>query len=126
MDRKYYLFGLIGCFIAIAAIWHLAHESKISELKSNPQRYDGSLVTVEGRVDRSAGLLGLGIYTITDSTGETILVVTDTGIPNTGSSISAAGIFKQIIAVDNLKYYVILQSKNISIETVKAILRLFT
>lgn len=125
MARRFYLFALLGCLVLVAAVWHFTHEGKISELKSDPQKYDGYLVTVEGRVDRSAGFLGLGIYSITDSAGETVLVVTDGGIPNSGTSTSVEGIFKQVIAIDNLKYYVILQSKNLNFETVKAVVRLF-
>jgi len=54
------------------------------DLLSEPGRYDGRKVRVEGRVGRSAGVLGRGAYQVDDGTGSLPVVSKQFGVPPHG------------------------------------------
>jgi hypothetical protein len=83
------LFVLSGC----------ASVTPIGQLLSDPARYNGKTVKVEGQVKGALGGLGLGAYEVKDDTG-TIPVVSQRGDPPpTGSKIGVKGKFQALITL---------------------------
>jgi hypothetical protein len=64
--------------------------TKIGRILDDPGRYRNRSVRVEGTVTKSAGLLGTGGYEVQDNTGK-IYVISQTGVPRTGSRVSVNG-----------------------------------
>jgi hypothetical protein len=83
------LFVLSGC----------ASVTPIGQLLSDPARYNGKTVKVEGQVKGALGGLGIGAYEVTDNTG-TIPVVSQRGDPPpTGSKIGVKGKFQALVTL---------------------------
>ncbi len=70
----------------------------IGRLNADTYNYDGKLVRVEGTVDGNVGILGVGGYTLTDSTGSVFVIGID-GIPPKGENVAIYGLFKQAFVV---------------------------
>jgi hypothetical protein len=82
----------------------------IKQLLTQPARYDGTVVKVEGRVSGSAGVLGFGVYVLQqEGTADTVLVISHGGIPPTGVAIKVTGKFKQAVSFGIHQYAVIFQ-----------------
>ena len=62
----------------------------IARINADPSRYYNRTVRVDGRVVTSVGLLGTGGYQLDDGTG-TIYVVSQTGVPSSGSRVAVTG-----------------------------------
>ena len=83
------LFLLAGC----------ASVTPIGDLVSDPSRYNGKTVRIEGEVKGAVGGLGLGAYEVKDKTG-TIPVVSQKGDPPpTGSKIGVKGKFQALLTL---------------------------
>lgn len=83
---------------------------EIGLLTNDTYRYDGQLVRVEGIVEGNAGLLGVGGYTLTDSSGSVFVVGLD-GIPARGEQIAIYGTFRQAFVIGDTDYSVIVASR---------------
>ena len=86
---------------AILFAWALAgcaSTVKISELLAQPSRYDGETVQVQGRVTRSAGVLGIGGYEVDDGTGQIVVIAQGTGVPSQGSDTKVKGRFQPVFS----------------------------
>jgi hypothetical protein len=76
-----------------------ASATPIGDLLSNPSRYDGKTVRVEGEVTEAAGGVGLGAYAVRDNTG-TLPVVSDRGgAPRTGARVGVKGRFQALLTI---------------------------
>ena len=84
---------------------------RISELLAEPARYDGREVQVEGRVTRSAGILGVGGYEIDDGTGQIVVIAQGTGVPAQGSDTKVKGTFEPIFSFGGRSVAAILQGQ---------------
>jgi hypothetical protein len=84
---------------------------RISELLAEPSRYDGREVQVEGRVTRSAGVLGVGGYEVDDGTGQIIVIAQGTGVPAQGSQTKVKGTFEPIFSFGGRSVAAILQGQ---------------
>ena len=62
----------------------------IGRINADPSRYQNRVVTVNGTVTNSVGLLGKGGYQIEDSTGR-IIVISGKGVPSRGSKVTVTG-----------------------------------
>ena len=83
------LFVLTGC----------AGVTPIGQLLSDPARYNGKVVKIEGQVQGAVGGLGVGAYEVKDDTG-TIPVVSQRGDPPpTGSKIGVQGRFQALVTL---------------------------
>jgi hypothetical protein len=83
------LFVLSGC----------ASVTPIGQLLSDPARYNGKTVKIEGQVKGALGGLGVGAYEVKDDTG-TIPVVSQRGDPPpTGSKIGVKGKFQALVTL---------------------------
>jgi hypothetical protein len=84
---------------------------RISELLAEPARYDGREVQVEGRVTRSAGILGVGGYELDDGTGQIVVIAQGTGVPAQGSQTKVKGTFEPIFSFGGRSVAAILQGQ---------------
>jgi hypothetical protein len=75
-----------------------ASTTPIRRLLDEPQRYEGRTVRVEGRVTRSAGLLGVGAYEIDDGTGRIVVIAQGRGVPAQGANTRAKGTFRSVFS----------------------------
>ena len=83
------LFVLTGC----------ASVTPIGQLLSDPARYNGKTVKIEGQVKGALGGLGLGAYEVRDSTGSIPVVSQRGDPPPTGSKIGVKGKFQALITL---------------------------
>jgi hypothetical protein len=94
--RSSSLVPLVGALLVLAGC---ASVTPIGELRSDPSRYDGKTVRIEGRVRGSIGGLGVGAYEVQDETG-TLPVLSETGDPPpTGSKIGVKGRFQALLTL---------------------------
>jgi len=83
------LFVLAGC----------ASVTPINQLLSDPSRYDGKTVRVQGTVKGAVGGLGVGAYEIKDNTGS-LTVVSDKGDPpRSGANLGVKGKFQALLSL---------------------------
>jgi len=64
---------------------------RIADISSNPGRFYDKEVTVAGRVVRSYGAVGAGVYEIDDGTGKLWIATEKYGVPNKDSYIGVTG-----------------------------------
>lgn len=62
----------------------------IGDVIADPGRYGEQTVELEGEVTNAVGLLSLGVFTLSDSTGE-ISVLTGKGLPAVGARLKVRG-----------------------------------
>lgn len=115
---------LAGVVLLAVAWWQSISDASITRLREDPQEFDGQRLVVTGVVGRSAGLVGFGIYSLSDDAGSVVYVVTDKGLPESGKTVTAEGLFKQVVAYNDSAYYVLLESENVDIETIKSLIKL--
>jgi outer membrane lipoprotein-sorting protein len=67
-------------------------QEKISTILQNPEKYEGKIVTIKGKVTEimSIPLISQGFYKVEDNTG-TIWVVTKSGTPSKGKEVTITG-----------------------------------
>ena len=70
----------------------------IGDLLSNPARYDGKTVKIEGEVREAVGGMGLGAFQVRDNTG-TIPVLSQSSPPPTGARIGVKGRFESLFTI---------------------------
>jgi len=80
----------------------------ISHVLANSDSLDGTVVTVRGVVEKRAGILGAGAYTLSDA-GENILIVTKDGMPAMGETLTVTGTFHQAFELMSKDQVVILE-----------------
>jgi hypothetical protein len=89
---------------AVALLALLAFEAgcdstRISDITSNPGRYQGKSVTVAGEVTQSFALLGMGAYQINDGTGSLWVISTGSGVPGKGIRVEVTGQFQSGVTI---------------------------
>ena len=79
--------------------------TKIDELLSNPDRYDGEEVKVRGTVRNTVSIpfLEVRIYNVQDNTGE-VVVLTSGALPNRGDKITVHGTFSTLGSVNGRSF----------------------
>lgn len=82
-------FGLGGCRGSL----------EIGQLLDDPGYYDGRKVRVVGEVTDAAGLLGRGVYRLSDGTGELVVLSEEGGVPRAGARVRVDGWFQQVLTV---------------------------
>ena len=66
-------------------------QRKIAEINRDPGRYYNKEVTVVGRVTRSYGALGKGVYEIDDGTGRIWVMTEKYGVPGKDAYVGVSG-----------------------------------
>ncbi|HNX50408.1 MAG TPA: hypothetical protein PLS53_07670 [Thermoanaerobaculaceae bacterium] len=72
--------------------------TKIGDLKANPGKYEGKVVTISGTVTASANVLFVKGFWVEDGSGK-ILVVPKAGVPQEGEKVTVKGKVEQILAI---------------------------
>lgn len=70
----------------------------IGELKANPGKYEGKVVTIKGTVTASANIVFIKGFWIEDGTGK-ILVSPKGAVPKEGEVVTVKGRLDQLVAV---------------------------
>ncbi len=81
---------------------------QIGEVVADPGRYGEMVLELEGEASGGMGLLSIGIYTLSDSTGE-ITVLTSQGLPADGTHLTVRGSVMSGVTIGGTHYGVSLQ-----------------
>ena len=76
-----------------------ASVTPIGNLLSNPAKYNGKTVKVEGEVTQSVGAIVAGGYEIKDNTGQLTVVSEGASPPPEGVKIGVKGIFQSLLTL---------------------------
>jgi len=76
-----------------------ASVTPIGDLLSNPAKYNGKTVKVEGEVTKSVGAIVAGGYEIKDNTGQLTVVSEGASPPPEGVKIGVKGIFQSLLTL---------------------------
>jgi hypothetical protein len=76
---------------------------RIGRILDEPTHYRNRTVRVDGRVDGSFGALATGVYRVNDGTG-TIYVLSNSGVPRSGTSVTVKGRVQSGITVGSHSY----------------------
>lgn len=109
-DRFRARIGLL--LVAVAALAGCRSITQIGDLLSDPGRYDGRKVRVEGEVGPSAGLLGRGAYRIDDGTGSLPVVSKEYGVPPQKAHVTVEGIFHALFTLGSKSVAVLEQTRS--------------
>lgn len=84
---------LLGVSIALLslALTGCPERIRIGDIQNDPGRYYNKEVTVAGRVVRSYGALGQGVYEIDDGTGTLWVATEKYGVPSKDTYIGVTG-----------------------------------
>ena len=86
-----------------------ARVAQIQSILSNPQAYEGKVVTIEGEVtDRTSFFNVIKFYKVKDKTGE-IIVVTKKTLPALKSILRVKGRIDEVFPIGDLKLLVFLE-----------------
>lgn len=76
-----------------------ASVTPIGNLLSNPAKYNGKTVKVEGDVSRSVGVVVAGAYQVRDNTGALTVVSEGNSPPPDGVKIGVKGVFQSLLTL---------------------------
>jgi hypothetical protein len=84
---------LLGVSLALLslALTGCPERIRIGDLERDPGRYSNREVTVAGRVTRSYGAAGAGIYEVDDGTGKIWVATEKYGVPSKDTYIGVTG-----------------------------------
>lgn len=75
----------------------------IGDVVADPARYGEQTLELKGEVSGGMGLLSVGIFTLSDATGE-ITVLTGKGLPAAGSTVIVRGQVQSGITIGGVHY----------------------
>ena len=81
-------------------------KTKIGDIREDPRKYDGKLVTVAGTVKEATNLGFLKFYVLDDGTGE-IHIVTEKPLPKKGVEVRARGTVNEELSIGSSSLIVI-------------------
>lgn len=84
--------------VAVLAVAAAACTTPIGELRSDPRKYEGKVVTIEGTVTASANILFIKGFWIEDATGK-IFVSPRGAVPKEGEVVRVRGRLEQLAAL---------------------------
>jgi hypothetical protein len=90
---------LVPFATALLLLAGCASVTPIGDLLSNPSKYNGKTVKVEGDVTRSVGAIVAGAYEIKDNTGQLTVVSEGNSPPPQGVKIGVKGIFQSLVTL---------------------------
>jgi hypothetical protein len=96
------------CFASLTACGSKHVSIPISDVVNDPGRYGEMALELEGEASGGMGLLSIGIYTLTDSTGA-ITVLTSKGLPPDGTHLVVRGSVMSGVTIGGTNYGVSLQ-----------------
>lgn len=100
--------GLVLLIILVDAGCTKSVSLPIGDVIADPGRYGEQPVELQGEVTDAVGLLSLGVFTLSDSTGE-INVLTGKGLPAVGTRLKVRGDVLSGITLGGTRYGTSLQ-----------------
>ncbi len=97
--------------LALAACASQSVSLTIGEVINDPGRYGEQPVELEGEVTDAVGLLSVGVFTLSDSSGE-ISVLTGKGLPAVGARLKVRGEVLSGITLGGTRYGTSLQEES--------------
>lgn len=97
-------------FLSIVACGSKTVTLPIGDVVADPGRYGEVPLELEGVASGGMGLLSVGIFTLTDSSGE-ITVLTSKGLPPDGTKLTVRGTVMSGVTIGGTNYGVSLQEK---------------
>lgn len=84
-------------------------QEKISTILQNPEKYEGKIVTIKGKVTEvmSIPIISQGFYKVEDNTG-TIWVVTKSGAPSKGKEVTVTGKVETAFKINEQSFGIII------------------
>lgn len=90
MKRTKIFLGVSIAFLSLA-LTGCPERIKIGDISNDPGRYYDKEVTVAGRVVRSYGAVGAGVYEIDDGTGKLWIATEKYGVPSKDTYVGVTG-----------------------------------
>ncbi len=90
MNRNRLLLGVCVALMSVA-LTGCPERKKISDITRDPGRYQDKEVTIVGRVTRSYGAMGYGIFEVDDGTGRMWVATDKYGVPSRDAVIGVSG-----------------------------------
>lgn len=87
LRQAFFLSAILAATLALTAC---PNKTTISDITSDPGKYQNKEIGLIGTVTDSYGVLGNGFYELDDGTGR-IWVVTSRGVPSRGSQVGVSG-----------------------------------
>jgi hypothetical protein len=110
MMRKRARVVLSACIILLAmTLTGCPPRKSIDEITSDPGRFYDKEVTIAGRVGRSFGALGRGIFEVDDGTGRMWVLSEQYGVPSEGAQIAVTGRLIQGVTFAGRNYVTVLR-----------------
>jgi DNA/RNA endonuclease YhcR with UshA esterase domain len=84
--------GLITAICILGLLLTACERQKISDITTDPGRFNGKDVTVAGKVTSlSVGAINMGLYEIDDGTGKLVVISETRGAPAQGATVGVKG-----------------------------------
>ena len=90
---------LVPLAISLLLLAGCASVTPIGDLLSNPGKYNGKTVKVEGEVTRSVGAIVAGAYEVKDNTGQLTVLSEGNSPPPQGVKIGVKGKFQSLVTL---------------------------
>lgn len=103
--------ALLAILLAAAGCSPKSVSLPIGDVIGDPGRYGETTVELEGEVTDAVGLLSLGVFTLSDSSGE-ISVLTGKGLPAVGARLKVRGEVLSGITIGGAHYGTSLQEES--------------
>lgn len=107
--NRFAIIAVLSLF-SIAACGSKPVTLAIGDVVADPGRYGEVPLELEGVATGGMGLLSVGIFTLTDSSGE-ITVLTSTGLPPDGTELIVRGTVMSGVTIGGTNYGVSLQEE---------------
>jgi hypothetical protein len=83
--------------------------TSIAHINKDPGHYAGKEITIAGRVSRSVGAMGDGIFQIDDGSGRMWVYSQGLGVPGSGSKVAISGHIQQGFSFGGHSFAVVLK-----------------
>jgi hypothetical protein len=83
--------------------------TSIGHITKNPGNFAGREITIAGRVKRSVGAIGNGIFQIDDGSGRIWVYSQGLGVPSSGSKAAITGYIQQGISFGGRSFAVVMK-----------------
>jgi hypothetical protein len=99
--------------VAVFSLFLAACErDKISDINADPGRFRGKEVQVAGEVTQSIGVLGKGVYQVSDGTGSLWIYSDTLGVPTKGARVGVRGTVVPTFTFLGVNYATVMRESN--------------
>ena len=112
---KNFVFGLIIAAAALTGACASMGERSISEVQTNPGKFQDKTVTVEGVVTTSFGipLVPLKVFRVSDGSAEMLVISDDSRIPGKNARVRVRGEVQEFALIGGRSFGLHLREKSI-------------